>query len=586
MNSEELEFAQHNLGIQKHYDFTQYAHDNHVNVIPEEDFKHLVEETFRTIADILRKTYGPYASTVIISEQSETTSTKDGYNVFNAIGFAHKYKRLVYLAIAKIINRVNATVGDGTTSCILLAEKMFKEIEAVLKTVDDKRNILSVMDEMQALLQSHKFVADDYKNNVVRPLTITALEGLISMAGNYDPQITNVIMDALDPVVDEETGRVMSVRHVVPEMKPDIDQRGVTSYEVRQLPGNYRVNVSFLEQEVALKFQEPTKMHVLVYDHAFGSSDWNFFMDQYDKETPVLILARSINQKFLDTDFAQYFRKLVLVNKGDWTNCPIMFAEIRTGDGGSVRDEINDLCALLQTKPINLANKAIDHSAIPYVSIQVTNGNCLSFDVDYVPEAYIQTLVMEMEADLTNSMVKHEIYKFRIRALRHELNQSSITVRSSSSLESKMISDKIDDCLSIVDSAMEYGVVPNILAYGYHRIEPFTKSDNDLQKCVAIAIQNSIRGLFNDIWESKHGNQFLDKRDVIVNEMYSQTDQSFDIVKETFCDVDQLPTSSRYDLEVIAASISIVKYLLTSRALIFDANMLRPLDDTGSYVSR
>ena len=82
-------------GYKKHYDFTQYSHDNNVNVIPENDFKHLVEETFKCIADILRNTYGPYASSVVISEQAETFATKDGYNVFNAVGFSHTYKRMI-----------------------------------------------------------------------------------------------------------------------------------------------------------------------------------------------------------------------------------------------------------------------------------------------------------------------------------------------------------------------------------------------------------------------------------------------------------------------------------------------------------
>ena len=58
---------------------------------------------------------------------------------------------------------------------------------------------------------------------------------------------------------------------------------------------------------------------------------------------------------------------------------------------------------------------------------------------------------------------------------------------------------------------------------------------------------------------------------------------SFDIISETACNIEDLPTSSQYDLEVIAASISIVKYLLTSRALIFDAHLMTPQGDQGHY---
>ena len=164
-------------GYKKHYDFTQYSHDNNVNVIPENDFKHLVEETFKCIADILRNTYGPYASSVVISEQSETFATKDGYNVFNAVGFSHTYKRMIYLAIKKIIDRVNNNVGDGTTSCILLAEKMFREIEKVIKTVDDKRNILSVLTEMEKMLLNRQNLQMDKEEKIIKPLTEDSLNG-------------------------------------------------------------------------------------------------------------------------------------------------------------------------------------------------------------------------------------------------------------------------------------------------------------------------------------------------------------------------------------------------------------------------
>ena len=123
------------MGYEKTFDYSQYSHINNVNVIPEKDFKRLVEDTFKTIADILRPSYGPYGSIMMLSENNETTTTKDGYNIFRGMAFGHAYKRLVYLAISKIISRVNKRVGDGTTSCILLAEKMFKKIIVFLMLV-------------------------------------------------------------------------------------------------------------------------------------------------------------------------------------------------------------------------------------------------------------------------------------------------------------------------------------------------------------------------------------------------------------------------------------------------------------------
>lgn len=563
-------------GYKKHYDFTQYSHDNNVNVIPEEDFKHLVEETFKCIADILRNTYGPYASSVVISEQSETFATKDGYNVFNAVGFSHTYKRMIYLAIKKIIDRVNNNVGDGTTSCILLAEKMFREIEKTIKTVDDKRNILSVLTNIERVSLNRAKLTKDMDESVVHPLTQQALCGLIDMAGNYDESLTDVIMAALHPEIDEN-GNIINIRNVVVDDKLDRDV-DATTFEVDYLPGDYRIRVN-MDVEFALSYEDPRKVRVAVYDHAFGASDWNFFMDQFDKETETLIIARAFNRSFMDCEYTRYLKERAMVKRP----VKIVLAEIK---GEFVRDEIKDLAAVLKTEPIGLHAQAVDHESLPFVPVQVYKRNCMCFNMDEIPQEYIDALKLEMEADLSGSLIKHQVYKDRIRALSKTSNDTLITVKSPTSLELKMTADKIDDCISIVNSAMEYGVVPNLFAYGYWRMMNYKHSvaDDSMEKDVAAAIMTSIRGLFDDIWASKHGENQLEKRDAIATEIYKSPDSSFDILREAYVDIANLPTSAQYDLEVIAAAISIVKYLITSRAFIFDAHIMKQVDDTGSYM--
>lgn len=563
-------------GLEKVYDYTQYSHKNQINVIPEAAFKQLVEDTFRTIADVLRNTYGPYGSTVVISEQSETTTTKDGYNVFNAIGFSHVYKRMVYLAIKKIIDRVNSNVGDGTTSCILLAEKMFRAIEneGTLQTVDARRNILSVLTRFEEMLQDHSSVVKDKEDALIHPLTCDALSGLIDMAGNYDDKLTSIIESALCPT--SKDGVIESVRNVVSEPKLDQDVEGSTNYEIDYLPGDYRIRVN-MASDTALLFETQRPIRVALYDHAFSSSDWEFFMQNFDKETETLIIARSFSMSFMGNEFAKYIRDRKLVKRP----VPTILCEIK---GDYLRDEIKDLAAVLGIEPIGLHAKAVEHEKLPCIPVQVYKGNCMCFDVETIPEQYIKNLEAEMDADLSGSMVRHQLYKDRIRALSCNSNDTLITVKSSSSLELKMISDKIDDCISIVNSSLEYGIVPNMFSYGYWRIMLYKHEHGDeMTSAVADSIMKSIRGLFEDIWQSKHGLEYQDKQVAIANELYSKPTDSFDIIRETYAPIEALPTSAQYDLEVIAAAISIVKYLLSSRALVFDAHLLKQVDDTGTY---
>lgn len=562
---------------QKQYDYTQYSHVNHVNVIPEKDFKHLVEDTFRTITDTLRSTYGPYGSTVVISSQSETTTTKDGYNVFESMGFSHAYKRMVYLAIAKICERVNRNVGDGTTSCVLLAEKMFKAIEGCIKTPDDKRNILAVLNDFESELQKTEKIELDRETGMVKPLTIESLMGMLQLSGNYDNKLSKTLLDAIQPNADDN-GVVTGIRNVVVEPKLEPDGESITTYNITYLPGDYRIRVH-MDPEAALLFENPRKIRVALYDHKFGMSDWNFFMSEFDKETETLIIARTFDATFMDNAYVRYCKERELVKQP----VKVILCEVK---GNYFKHEIADLAAVLNTDTIGLHAQAVDHAALPIVNIQVVNGNCMCFFTDFVPTDYIEYLQKEMESETSESLAMRSSYRDRIHALSNKSGDTMIVVKSGTSLELKMIHDKIDDCVSIVQSALMFGVVPNMLVYGHHRILNMNlgnTKDSELASMVQKAICDSIIGLFHDIWVSKHGTSLNEKFETIASQLYSGSMESFDVVKECFIPTYTLPTSAQYDLEVIVAAISIVKYLLTSRALVFDAHLMTPVNDVGSY---
>ena len=566
------------MGYDKVWDFTQYSHDNNVNVIPEDDFRRLVQETFKCIADNLRRTYGPYASTVLISDQNETYATKDGYNVFNAIGFSHTYKRMVYLAIKKIIDRVNRNVGDGTTSCILLAEKLFENLQRAIKTVDDKRNIMSVLDKIEAHLLDKSEVAADYETGVIEDLTEESLKGLIRMAGNYDERIVDVLTEALAP--EYEDGVVKSVRSVVvdPQLERDSD---ALSYDVDFLPGDYRVRIN-MDTAFARTFEQPRPVRIAVYDHAVGPDDWNFFTSLYDYKKEVILVARSFATTFLENEWKSYLFRCGNHKKP----VTIILCEIK---GTYVRDELRDLAAVLDTQLIGQTAKPIDVETLPLKNVQIHNNICMCLDMPKIPTDHIDVVKHERDADPSTSLTKGQWYDDRIKALSNKSHDTLVTVYATSTLEKKMVGDKIDDCVSIINSAMTYGVVPNLFAYGWWRMakyfDEYCDENDTLSEDVSNAILAAIVGLFHDVWKSKHGNEHDKKRDDIAASMYNGTDriESFDVIKEGFIPTAQLPTSAQYDLEVMAAAISIVKYLLTSNALVFDAYIMKPVDDTGKY---
>lgn len=580
LSPEELDI----IGYSKVYDYTQFSHDHHINVIPENDFKRLVEDTFKTITFVLRRTYGPYGSTVLITDQNETTTTKDGFNAFQAIGLSHQYKRLVYLAIKKIIERVNRNVGDGTTSCILLAEKLFHKISEIIITPDEKRNALKALTIIEDTLQ-HRDDEDIIENSIIKPLTERSFMNVISLAGNYDDELTDILTKAMDPQIsNDEERRIESIRNVIVESEVDTSMDSSIDYSIDYLPGDYRVRVN-MDVEFGLSFNVPTPIKVVIYDHTFGSTDWLNFYNGYDKESKILVIARSFSKGFMDNEYVRYLRERALVKQP----INIVLCEIK---GDFVQNEIKDLAALLKTDVRTLNSAAVDHSLLPTATIQVHNGNCLCFHNVEPPLEYINKLEIEMKKDLSKSFIKRNNYLDRIRALSLNSKDTLIIVKAASSLELKMICDKIDDCTSIIQSAMNNGVVPNMLRYAYlkamelHTMK-FDKIGDEASMIskIADAIMESIRGLFWDIYDSKYPSGTYDSKvpNDIIQRFYEEEFCSYDIINEKFVDTEELPTSAQYDIEVVAAAISIVKYLLTSKSLIFDAHFMRPTDDVGHY---
>ena len=580
LSPEELDI----MGYSKVYDYTQFSHDHHINVIPENDFKRLVEDTFKTITFVLRRTYGPYGSTVLITDQNETTTTKDGFNAFQAIGLSHQYKRLVYLAIKKIIERVNRNVGDGTTSCILLAEKLFHKISEIIVTPDEKRNALKALTIIEDTLQ-HRDDEDIIENSIIKPLTERSFMNVISLAGNYDDELTDILTKAMDPQIsNDEERRIESIRNVIVESEVDTSMDSSIDYSIDYLPGDYRVRVN-MDVEFGLSFNVPTPIKVVIYDHTFGSTDWLNFYNGYDKESKILVIARSFSKGFMDNEYVRYLRERALVKQ------PINIV-LCENKGDFVQNEIKDLAALLKTDVRTLNSAAVDHSLLPTATIQVHNGNCLCFHNVEPPLEYINKLVIEMKKDLSKSFIKRNNYLDRIRALSLNSKDTLIIVKAASSLELKMICDKIDDCTSIIQSAMNNGVVPNMLRYAYlkamelHTMK-FDKIGDEASMIskIADAIMESIRGLFWDIYDSKYPSGTYDSKvpSDIIQRFYEEEFCSYDIINEKFVDTEELPTSAQYDIEVVAAAISIVKYLLTSKSLIFDAHFMRPTDDVGHY---
>jgi hypothetical protein len=538
----------------------------------------------------LRQTYGPYGSSVIITEQNQTIATKDGYNTFESLHFSHNYKQQVYLSIQEIINRVNENVGDGTTSCILLAEKMFNLLKDIANNADDERKVKGILEMIENELQNPTVIEADKTNDVIHKLDEKSFFNMIKLAANYDDHLTRNLVAAMDPQFDEN-GDLISVRNVIVDEDRDTGNSTEVEYETDKLPGDYRINIA-IHPDLGREWVVPQKMRILICDHAFNGSDWmKLDNGKIDTDIPVLIIARTVTQDFFDNI---YTKKYAIPNLS--AGNPLKYYVCEMAKGGYVKNEIQDLCAVLRIKPMTFETTGpidLDYYTKEY-TFSIRNGNCLCFEGCTPAEEYAETLRFEMKADLSKSITKKAIWESRINACLLKDKDTLFKIKTGNRLQAKLIVDKITDCCSIVKSATKNGVTPNLLSYGHFRMERLAEMFNNNEKSLAYdickGISKAIEGLFDDIWHSKYGDIEDEDvrrsneigRDICKDNFYEEgTTNSFNIISEKLCSYKEYPTSAQYDIEVLVAGIAIVKYMLTSKAFVFDSCLLQPHGDKG-----
>lgn len=560
--------------------YTNYSVDHNVNVIPANDFRMLVQDTFKVITNTVGSTAGPYGNQVLISYQNQSTTTKDGYNTFLSMGFSDPYMRMVYLAIKNICERVNKTVGDGTTSCILVAEKLFNHLNDLITTPEDQRQLLEILSKYEKYLMEH------LNNSICDKLNEDSLKNLISMASNNDKWLTAKLLEALDPEYDVNHN-VVNLRNIIPEGVNNMDSEE-TEISIMQLPGDYQIRIRMEPADIEEFLAVRDNVRVVLYDHCMTETEWDLLEKPANNDHSLVIIARDFSKGLLDRKFVKYYKERTIAG-GRLNVFPCWIV-------GAARTELDDLAAVLNTDVHALVyNTEIKYEDLPVVKMEIFNNNCMAFHIDKSQvdlRYYIDKIRSEMEADLSDSIVEHQKYLDRIEALKMETKETIITCAGTSSMETSMIMDKIDDCISIVKSAFKYGVVPNLLVYGYHAVCGYMNSidKTSFEYSVGDAIARSIIDLFRYIYISKYG-ELSPYQEGIMNDkcaMFYPDDEvctkeynaehilfnSFDIISEEMVDMDTLPTSAQYDTEVLVAAISIVKYLITSGSMIFGAEQM------------
>ena len=458
----------------------EYANKHNINIIPKEDFEDLVVEVFQVIAENISKSLGPLGSSATIFDGTLVEATKDGYHILDQYKFNNRYKKMIYNLIKTPCTKMNNTVGDGTTTAIVLTNAIFQEYKRY------ENDIYELYRLPRQLTQAWDTIVDKIVEKVraaatpVDPSDYDSIYHLAYVSSNGNHEISTNIAKAYSEISTPSIKIKDS-----PTNKSYVEM--VKGFE---FPANLIHEIFVRNQDYSTTEKNAA---IMILDHNLETDEFNSLL------SPLNDVFRAMNMKFIvlvpqfdnvwfDDTFKRYFN----MECRNYGASNFIFCQYRQG---SLKEhQLEDLAVVLKTivvskelselisadikksGPDSVVEKSDDKDSAAYRMYGVTSnammsmGNGSLFDSDgYLEdETYISTLA-KAKADL-DSIKSHtdferqsyaaKIHTARNRVLQLEMKNFIYYVGADSELQKQIYKDAVDDVIKCVSSSVQNGVVP------------------------------------------------------------------------------------------------------------------------------
>ena len=130
------------------------------NIVPKDSLRKVQLNTLEILATVLSKTAGPRGSnTQLLHGSRYDEYTKDGHNVLSQIQFYRPLENAIQKEMKEITRYIVKTVGDGTTSAVLLSNEIFKSMcdaETEMSAYSVMSTFKEIVSEMIERIRSNK----------------------------------------------------------------------------------------------------------------------------------------------------------------------------------------------------------------------------------------------------------------------------------------------------------------------------------------------------------------------------------------------------------------------------------------------
>lgn len=559
------------------------------NIIDEEDTTNQIQDTLELISNSVAKSLGPYGSTSIIQTVEQLDfCTKDGYTILSKLNFYADIPKTVLNIIKKVSRSLVSTVGDGSTSSVVIANSLFRYINNVKKEQKiPPSEVIIILNKLTVILER-------YIKKYARPITDT----------NFIEDITKVA--TISNNNNAEVGKLMAeIYHKIGKfgfINLEAGNSLVDRYEIVNGINVHRGWVSDRmvnqDDQRTCEFDDPL---IFMCNDSLGDDEMEDVVKYIDiycikNNKPLVIIAPKYS-----SSFKAFFDANLQRNR----HLPIVAIDIDYSSP-EAKERFKDLALVLNCEyynkfeefgEVDLSSLKLGHCKkviITDIDSMFIEGDGLKLNKDNIDKKIFELDLKYAEVNIDTNLQEHEknkkLFEIKKRIASLKNSTANLYVGGNSELEIETRKFLIEDSVFACRSSIEYGnviggntIIPKIIndfskeiinEFKEDKTLSFINEDNDkiievgkLIDAVSNAFKASyIQVLKNAYYDDKKANTIFAKcmKSSITNQLiYNVKNNTW----ETF-DTTNIINSAETDIQILKSTISIIGQLVVCNQFI------------------
>lgn len=533
------------------------------NVVPEAEFKTKVETVFGLVSDALGKTLGPYGATTILEQYGEMHITKDGWQVLKRITFDDTVYNNILDLLVNISAQVVIKVGDGSTSSIMAANEILKQMNKVMESSQMRtKEFMTVLNNcvdkvVQAIGERSTKIekGEDSRYEEIYKMALISTNG--------DEELSNIIQR-----IYQETQN--------PTIQFEKAKMNLTSYEI--IEGYKMPFLTFLDtvfvntDSSSCDVKSP---YILLFDHRIDLENHMSIIENASAKAlsqgrRLVVVAPHYDRFLLDRIRFTINAEMKARGTSSTVYCKV---SLMNNESYTL---YNDLSILLGANVISETQLDLFESG--ELTVEECLGECehisICADATTVKGLYntnqnlyeialndaISKFKEKEELHKSMNMVNTDLYKAKQRVSKLRCKMGVIYVGGNSTLEKTANFDLVDDAVKACESAYNYGyniggnlIIPIVIREMIKNNENL--SENEL--LILDMIDKAFYNVFGRVMYNKYGYTVTN----IIDECI-QRETCYDLIREEYSK--DVINSCYTDIEILKAATSIVSLLVSS----------------------